>query len=154
MFPFSISCGADAIYLVLTSFDRPLKRSWSCEAEQWIMLRFPSVSVHNLGQWGPSTYGCCRKFYVIIGSDRSTRGILGKWMDVWGKAEGDWERERKRKDTRAHIYAKSSPALLRISTITWSILKNSSNSLSHWRPGLDDINPNSSPIVSGWICFL
>lgn len=95
MFPFSIPCGAVAIYLFLTSFDRPLKRSWSCEAEQWIMLHLPSVGVHNLGQWGPSTYGCCRKFYVIIGSDRSTRWILGKWIDIQGKAEGDRERRGK-----------------------------------------------------------
>lgn len=112
MFPFPIPCSADAIYLILTSFDRPLKRSWSCEAEQWIMLRLPSVGVHNLGQWGPSTYGCCRRFYVIIGSDRSTRWILGKWMDIWKKAEGNRGRERgsDRKDAWGNVWAPLSPA--------------------------------------------
>lgn len=52
----------------------------------------PSVAVHNLGQWGPSTYGRCIKFYVIIGSDRSTRWILGKLMDIFGERRR-WRRE-------------------------------------------------------------
>lgn len=57
----------------------------------------PSVAVHNLGQWGPSTYGRCIKFYVIIGSDRSTRWILGKWMDIFG------ERRRRREEPKSRL---------------------------------------------------
>lgn len=74
-------CSCGAIYLLLTSFDRSLNRPWSCEVKHWITLHVPSVGMHNLGQRGPSTYGCHIKFY-IIGSDRAMRRSPWKWIDI------------------------------------------------------------------------
>lgn len=75
-------CSCNAIYLLLTSFDRSLNRSWSCEVKHWIMSQVPSAGMPNLGQKGPSTYGCRIKFYVIIGSDGAMRRIHWKWIDI------------------------------------------------------------------------
>lgn len=80
--PIFLLCSCNAIYLLLTSFDRSLNRSWSCEVKHWIMLQVPSAGMLNLGQKGPSTYGCHRKFYIIIGSDGPMRRIQWKWIDI------------------------------------------------------------------------
>lgn len=78
--PISLLCSCNAIYLLLTSFDRSLNWSWSCEVKHWIMSQIPSAGMPNLGQKGSSTYGCHIKFYIIIGSDRAMRRFHWKWI--------------------------------------------------------------------------
>ena len=83
--PIFLLCSCNAIYLLLTSFDRSLNRSWSCEVKHWIMSQVPSAGMPNLGQKAPSTYGCHIKFYIIIGSDGAMRRIQWEWIDIGGR---------------------------------------------------------------------
>lgn len=79
--PIFLLCSCNPIYLLLTSSDRSLNWSWSCEVKHWIMSQVPSVGMPNLGQKVPSTYGCHIKFFIIIGSDGAMRRIQWKWID-------------------------------------------------------------------------
>lgn len=83
MFFFFLPCSCNVIYLPLTSRDRSLNQSWSCEGKHWIMSHVPSVGMHNPGQKGPGTYGCHIKIYVRFGDGRATRWVLWKWTDIW-----------------------------------------------------------------------
>jgi len=56
----------NAIYLLLTSFDRSLNWSWSYEVKHWIMSHVPSAGMSNLGQKGLSACGRNITFYIII----------------------------------------------------------------------------------------
>ena len=82
--PIFLLCSCNPIYLLLTSFDGSLNRSWSLEVKHWIMSQVPSAGMPNLGQKGASTYGCHIKFYIIIGSDGAMRSIQWKWIDSSG----------------------------------------------------------------------